>query len=261
MKWFLAVLALAIFLVSCSGEKGADQPPQATDNQVNTPTLSDDASDEFESLFAKQEKAEWMITYNLKYSGSGTGAESQMSQYIKGDRMRTDLAFEGIEMRTIALPDEYINCQKQSTWTCTKVGAVNETGENDAEQIESDYETDPTKYDVTKDGTKQVAGVTAQCFKVQETGSTFYARYCVSKEGAPLYMYATSADGTSEMEATQYSTDVADSAFTPPAEPTDMPTYNTVPADGEYNPGDFDPCSACEYLTGDDRAECMASCS
>ena len=204
---------------------------------------------------------QYKVTYDIVSISDGTQTSVQMTQYIKGtNKMRMDSTYSGIESRTFVLDKVMISCsQQQGAWTCLKLASQEDKSTQATDSIESNM----SDYTVVADGTKQVAGTTANCFKVTGKDVQNY-RYCVSSDGVPLYM---KMEGTSEghaysqeMTATSYSKAVSDADFVPPATPTEMPAlpsgYGSANASGSG-----DACSYCSYLSGSDKDQCLASCS
>jgi hypothetical protein len=264
MKLAILSLVLALLLIACSSPE--TPKTQDTADQANTQTApaeetkaQADASNEFNAYFAKR-NLQWKIAYDLKSNAQGEQTTMQMTQYMKGEqKLRTDVTAQGMESQIYIVNEVYTMCTKSDgSWSCFK----SEPSKDDAvttEKWEESYEEDATKYDIVADGTKVVAGVTAKCFKVVEVGKAdAVVRYCFSSDGAPLYMYFADSESSSEMIATSYSKSVSDSEFIPPAEAKDISAmYGGA---GGTSPAGGDACSYCNYLSGTDKDECLASC-
>lgn len=261
VKAIFGYLALLVLLAACAGNTTTDANGTAQDDVPAGD--GGDAEDEFNAFFSKR-NMEWRIAYDLKSTYDGQTSTSQMTQYVDGeDRFRTDMMFEGTEARSYMVDETFITCTKQGAeWSCFKMTSDGGNETADTREWEEEYEEDATKYEITSDGTKVVAGVTAKCFKITEAGNVATTvRYCFSPDGAPLYIYSSGDGGVSEMIATSYSKSVSDSDFTPPAEARDISAMyggagGTLPADGDGG----DMCAYCDYLSGDDKAECLANC-
>jgi hypothetical protein len=179
---------------------------------------------------------------------------------MKGEKkFRMDFGSKEGEMRSYMVNNVYTTCYNQGEWSCMKIeGNDSDNSAMESREIQKDFEEDPTQWDIGADGTKQIAGVTAQCYKMNEHGATEFVRYCFAKEGVPLYVRMESKEGVTEMEATSYSTSVSDSDFVPPAEAKDLSTmYGGA---GGTSPAGGDACAYCNYLSGTDKDECLASC-
>lgn len=206
----------------------------------------------------------WKATYDL--SGTG-GVSGVMTQYMSsGGNFRMDAVSSGIESRTYVVGKGVTICAKQdASWNCYKFSgeSLNSSTEVSA-TLGTDLEQNPSGYTVTADGSMQVAGTTAACYKVVDKDGT--VRYCVSPEGVPLYVLTNSQSGgvsaTYEMKATSYSTSVLDSDFALPAAPQDMGSIFPAGAAGSGGgSAGADTCSYCSYMSGDQKAQCLASCS
>ena len=188
-----------------------------------------------------------------------------MTQYIKGtNKMRFDSAYGGIESRSYFMGDLFYSCSNsQGTWTCMKLAL----SKDDTTKAMDDISSNKDDYTITADGTMQIAGVTANCYKVSGKNIESY-RACHSAEGVPLYvMMVSTSEGksfTTEMKATSYSTVVSDSDFVLPAVATELPAIGggaSGGASGTVEAGSGDLCSYCSYMTGSDKEECLASCA
>ena len=181
------------------------------------------AGSSFLDLMGMGSKTQWKIEYDIT-SNMATAAKMQMTQYMKGDKSRTDSALGGYASRIYVLGNKYYNCMQQaSEWTCYEISM----GTTQAD-VQAQIKSDPSKYKSVSDGTMQVAGVTANCFKLDNVEGAAM-RYCFAKEGVPLYVSITSTSGgqtgTTVMTATSYTTDVSDSDFALPAAAQQMPSY------------------------------------
>lgn len=284
MKSILAVLLVSgILLFGCAGwqnqqaggQQGGAQPsggaPQAGgagaggnagtsgSSGAGTGSSGQPAENALDSLLGLLKlNSGWKVTYQL--SGTGMQGTSEMSQYVKGlDKLRTDVSAAGTQTRTYLLGTNIYFCTNSGEWSCMKFSIPQNDSSQLAADLEKNLEANPSKYTVLPDGTMQIAGVSATCFKVaSEDGNV---RYCVSNEGVPLYTKTTAESGGKtvefEMKATSYSTSVTDSDFSLPAEPTEF----TLPSglDGGNGSG-FDACSVCDYFSGSEKADCLASC-
>ncbi|MCX6772735.1 MAG: hypothetical protein NTV88_03110 [Candidatus Micrarchaeota archaeon] len=286
MKQFLLIaLVAAMLLLGCAGSSAppANQQPAAQNNQPSAngqqppagsnqqpaaqnnnappapPANSGGSdSDSFLSILGLKSTLQYKVAYDISSGTAGQQAVLQMTQYLKGTtKMRSDSAYQGIESRTYVVDGAYYSCSNaQGAWTCMKLTIPKE----DTTKSIDDVATNKENYQITADGTMQVAGVTANCYKV--IGKNLdYSRSCYSPEGVPLYVKITSTSaqgetGSTEMTATSYSTSVSDSDFALPAVATELPT---APPGAPGAGGDV--CSYCSYMTGQDKTDCLASCA
>jgi hypothetical protein len=263
----LALAVLALMIAGCSSstpqtpvQTSTGQDTQA-DTTTTTTTTNQDAAEEFEELFSTKAATEFKVDYVIKTSAEGQTMTSTMSQYMKGEeKIRADMAFNDMESRTYIMGEDFTTCTRQDNaeWSCYKL-PESEQGDEEVPivEVKEDFEENPDEYTITRDGTMQVAGVTATCYKMTTTGEdASVVTYCFSKEAVPLYVKMESDEYLTEMTATTYSTRVSNSDFNLP-EGAEVQEYGaatgTMPAGGDY-------CDACNYLSGDDRDECLASC-
>jgi len=171
----------------------------------------------FADYMGMRSTSKWKIEYDVSTGGATT---IPMTQYTRGNDIRTDTAVGGQTTRAYLLGTKYYSCMEQAgAWTCFEFGMP-------AGSAQSKIETEPSKYAAVADGTMQVAGTTANCFKLNVEGTAM--RYCFSKEGVPLYL---SSSGTANgqkvdtiMTARSYTLSVSDSDFELPAASQAMPS-------------------------------------
>ncbi len=286
MKEFLFVsLIVAMLLFGCAGNQQVQQPkaqPQPTGGAAaqaqggagtetppappapatggsGTGTQSSGALDDFTRLIGLKSTAQWKAAYSFTTILAGASTSSEMTQYIKGaTKLRTDLSASGQQIRTYVLSGIVYVCSSEggSSWSCMK---VNSPTDDKSTQSKDDVEKNPSKYAIVADGTMQIAGATATCFKTTVEG-TGDMRECISAEGVPLYYRIVGvSEGKAmeyEMKATSYTTSVSDSDFQLPAAPTEL----TVPSGGSSGGAGGNACSYCSYLTGSQKDECLSSC-
>lgn len=290
MKQFLLIaLVAAMLLLGCTGsappqqnnnqpaspsangqQTGSNQQPAAQNNnnppaapaqneqQAQGGSSGGSASDDFLEMLGLRGTIQYKVAYDISSDAGVQQTSSQMTQYIKGTKkMRFDSAYAGTESRSYLLDDLFYSCsQQQGAWSCIKIAL----SKDDNTKAVDDIEANKDDYQITADGSMQIAGVTASCFKVSGKNIESY-RACYSPEGVPLYVKMISASGgksfTTEMKATSYSTSVSDSDFVLPAAATEIPS---VPSGGAGGSGSGDLCSYCSYMTGSDKEDCLESC-
>ena len=151
--------------------------------------------------------------YKAVYDVTAGNATYEMTQYLKGGNSRTDVATGGMQIRMYDVSKKTSTCILAGTkWTCTST--TSQAG-NQTSDLSQQLQSEEAKYTVTADGIETFAGTAAACYKIVSSDGT--NRYCVSPEGVPLYLKSSAGDGDIVMEATSYSTSVADSDFALPA--------------------------------------------
>lgn len=233
MKKIFAVLVLLLFVLAVAGCK--EEGTTTKDTVATKGAASEDSSDvgsaeadaeeesggltdDFKELISKKTALEYTVTYGMTGSSQGSTVNYQMTQYFGGtDRFRMDSANGGTETRTYLMDKKFYTCTKQGgNWICMSMSSQTDSPNKQFDDIANN----PDKYTVTSDGTKNVAGTTAKCYKIVTPQGN--VRQCFSNEGVPLYMETSFQGGSMKMEATSYKASVSASDFTLPAEPTDL---------------------------------------
>ncbi len=203
----------------------------------------------FEDLFNLGKPTGYTVEYDITMSNEGWDTTMTQKHYVKDNKLRmdsiADAEGQGIETRAYSIPKGTYMCSKAGqTWTCFGSDAedIDEGADTGAEDFMTDFEGDMGN--VAYDGTQQIAGVNAVCYKYSVEGEwrvcvhpTMYLSLLV--EGENFQMIAKSVDLSSP----------ADSVFELPAEPMDL--------------GDLtgDPCAICAMMPDEEsKADCLASC-
>lgn len=247
----LVMTAILVFLISCKTQQDTSEKMQAPKMESKTPAQQDKgASSEFMSLLSGKANLEWKIDYDVVSKAQGQTIQTKMTQYFKGEKkIRTDAVTQGIGSRSYLVDDVLTICtNQQGSWNCFKP----DIKKDNVADTEKDIKQNTGKYNIVADGTKTVAGTTAKCYKVVGDANGVNMRYCFASDGIPLYMLAESSEFMTEMTATSYSKSVSDSDFEMPA----GAQIQSMPSPG----GSPDTCSACNYMTGEQKDQCLASC-
>jgi len=257
-------LLLLVALTGCGGPTAASGTQgtantagqEPTSDQANTGATVTDDRKALEKFLESKSTSTYQVTYDIVASMKDVGdSTSTMGLYMDGEtRVRTDISTQGMVARTYMIANVLTTCtQSNSKWTCMKLDTppTDETKEFEQSILEEKDAAD-SDYQIKRDGTKVVAGVTADCFAVTSKDAT--VGYCFSKEGVPLYMKTQFAEGTSEMTATSYTTKIAADTFKLPAEPTTLKLSADSPEGAAVNA-----CASCDMLPADQQAECKAA--
>lgn len=259
------MLVAGMLLFGCP-QQGQQAPPQGPTNQnggnapgpgVDTPPATGNALDSFLGALGAKSTLQWKVSYDVTSTAPGQGGVPQTSTFqmtqfsAPPTKLRMDSAMGAVESRTYFVDNVYSSCTKSGAdWTCYQLQTQPDA--DSSAKFEDDVKSKPEDYTITADGTMQIAGVTATCYKIYDL-QNFETRYCFSAERVPLYVKtAGTANGVStstEMKATSYSTSVSDSDFVLPAAATELNLG-----------GGSDYCSYCSMLTGEDKEACLASC-
>jgi len=172
----------------------------------------------FADIFALHKNSSWKAVYEINVYPNVANSTS-MTVYQMGKNTRTDTAINGINASSYILSGKFYDCvYVRNYWTCVNI-PTNSRAVSDASSL---VESDPFKYDFTSDGSMQVAGVSAKCFR-SENVSNADVRYCFSKEGVILYQRAGMPNMPGnvtfgvEMKASSYAANVDASVFKLPA--------------------------------------------
>jgi hypothetical protein len=266
MRILALMVVLGLLVMACTGGTGTttDNGVPTDENKVADKVAKDSgssASAEFLKLLGAKANLEWKVAYTIANTDSeGETATMQLTQYMKTEKkIRMDMMAAGTESQTFMVNGVATVCSKISgSWNCFKMDTDQQEEQTPAsERYETQIEENPSDYGIVADGTKQVAGVTATCFKITQNADNVEARYCF-KDSVPLYIYTKSPDFTSEMTATSYSKSVSDSDFVPPAEAKDINAL--VGGLGGGAGSTADPCSYCDMVPSDAKADCLANC-
>lgn len=253
---FLIICLLVVFLLGCKTQQGQSQQTseqQQTSANDKPRSQGSSVSSELTQFLSNKANLQWKIAYDVATEAQGQSISMKMTQYYKGaKKIRTDMRTQGVESRTYIVNDELTVCsQTQDSWNCFKT----QLQEDKIGDTEKDFQSNLGNYNAVADGSKTVAGTSAKCFKVTDKSNKISMRECFSGDGIPLYIYMAGQGFTTEMTAASFSKTVSDSDFEVPAG-AQTSTMPSVPEDA----GSDDPCAACNYLTGDQKDQCLASC-
>ncbi|MBN2251156.1 MAG: hypothetical protein JW724_03665 [Candidatus Altiarchaeota archaeon] len=240
VKNFIPAICLAAMILSA----GCTSPPEGAKEETGVSRLDDEGKtvttqetgsggllDDIKGLFQSR-PGQYMVDYATTFTMEGRGESGRMAFYYGGgDRVRTDTVMDDRESRFYMNRGDFVMCGKEAgEWTCIKLGeqGAGEDVNKDMEEVMDDFDTSP----VTRLPERVIAGTNCKCFGMTINADIAQAKgsglsewdhiYCLSPEGIPLYMEVNSAEMSSIMKATKYSTRVSDSDFIPPAEPTDI---------------------------------------
>ncbi len=219
----LIVLAFSLlFLVACEEGKTTDGSGTTETKETTTKTETSEGTS-FTDILGKR-TTEYKAKYNIKTTAEGKTTSYTMMWAIKGkDKVKWSMEIPEQQASTVFYKigtDLYMCSTTEGKEMCFKT-------QQDTPNFDSNLESykDNSKYTTSTKAPRIIAGATALCFEVKGLGGdaqTYEVESCVSKEGVPLYMYSKGANFESTMEATEYSSSVADSEFTVPAGAQDL---------------------------------------
>jgi len=242
-----ALALLLAFIVACGGAPAStsSSAPAASAAQTAAAATSAaaaatssansgaaDASAQLAATLGLAKNATYKITYKISATGSGADAfNGEQTWWVKPPRTRFDFVLsQGGQKLTIqyfSLPEGTFSCVNVGIVQCTTVAGT--TGspidQNPAVSAQQSLIGNPTNFSASASGSKTLAGQTASCYDVKSkaSGTGFDSgTFCYSKDGVPLLSTFTITQPQSlslTMEATNFSTTVADGDFTLPAKP------------------------------------------
>ena len=181
--------------------------------------------------------AQYKVTYDFTLTPSPGGGTQQLTQYFKAPNFRQDITANGQTFITIINAQGTFSCGAFGPQGngCINFGALAgglrpsgapTTGGTGAGSGPQGAPTDLTGFNLAFTSTKTVAGQTARCYSfsgAQTSGVEITA--CYSSQAIPLYMSTKSAQFSSEMTATSFSTNVTDADFALPYPVTQIPGF------------------------------------
>ena len=240
-----AALALLVsFVVACGGaapattgasSAAATTAPTAAASATTSAKPSaaassaQDVSAQLAALLGASKNASYKVTYKITASGSGADAfNGEQTWFFKPPRARFDFTTtQGGQKLTLSyftLPEGTFYCFNVGQVQCLTVAGVGSPlDQNAAAVAQQSLIANPSGFGATPSAGKTIAGQQASCFDVSNkagAGGFDTGTFCYSKEGVPLLStFSTAQYASWTVEATNYSTTVADSDFTLPAKP------------------------------------------
>lgn len=189
------------FLAAC--DKG-DQTSGLTFGNMS-PGNESSSVDEFIDLVSQSPN--WKIDYVIKLDAADQETTTNVTHYLKDNKIRVDIHDQGMTRQYI-LEDVTAICQNtQGRWQCQ----TQEAPDYDFNATARMLKENPQDYSITSEGERTVAGEETSCFRVVNNQSV--SHYCLTEDGAPLYVKSEADDFSTELVATSYSTDVSDEDF------------------------------------------------
>jgi outer membrane lipoprotein-sorting protein len=226
MRLSIVLSGAAIALAACGGAASpAAQAPTPTAGSVATSTQSTPTSGAAGPNIADVLNAGKTTTYKATYTwtiaAGGQNTTSTQTWYYKSPNSRFDYSVgPGASFSIYSLADgTYVCTTAAGSGFCQKASGQAAFGQNPAADFALQLQGDPSKFNATFTGSQSIAGQQAQCYKVQSVAAGAFSDVstCYSSSGVPLKTTISASGSTVTMEATQFSTTVADSDFTLPA--------------------------------------------
>ena len=163
----------------------------------------------------------YKVTYKWTVTAGGQTQTSEQTWYYKAPKARFDFsAGPGAVFSVYTLPDGTYMCTGAGGQTfCQKGPAGSGLDANPAASFGLQLTDHPEQFNSSFQGTKSIAGQTAQCYGVKSLAGAAFGDVttCYSSAGVPLLTQIKSPNGDFSMEATNFSTTVTDADFVLPA--------------------------------------------
>ena len=222
--------ASAVLLAACGGS-AAPAAPAATTQAGATATQSSSttapaaaattAGPNIADVLKAGKATTYKATYTWTVTAGGQTSTSEQTWYYKAPNSRFDFsAGPGAVFSVYSLSTgTYVCTSAGGQGFCQKSADQAALGQNPAADFALQLQGDPAKFNAAFSGTQSIAGQQAQCYSVKSLAGGAYGDVstCYSAAGVPLKTTINSQGSTLVMEATAYSTTVADADFTLPA--------------------------------------------
>ena len=228
---FSAIVACGGATPATSGATAAASAATTTSSAATTASAAASAAasgQKLSDLLAASKAATYKITYKITASGAGAeGFSGEQTWYFKPPRARFDFSMsqggQALTIQYFTLPEGSFYCFNVGQVRCMSVqGVGSPLDQNPAAQAQRALIDNPAQFGATFTSTKTIAGQNGQCYDVKSNATTAgftSGTFCYTKDGVPLLSQFAAAGSTFSVEATSYSTNVADSDFTLPAKP------------------------------------------
>lgn len=212
----MRLLGVALLLAACGGTGATATPSSPT---ASAPTLAAESPTRAPGpIFAEIVRAGASSSYKIKYVYRVTQNEQtqtvELTTYVRPPDMRWDFASPlGGASSFFYLKDGIFICSSgaQPTPSCVKIASAAEMQQTASAQIQQLARDHPERFTSTVVAARVIAGVSAQCFEVNDVSAEYgQGTLCYSEQGLPLYSHFSSASGEFTMEASDVSTTVTD---------------------------------------------------
>jgi hypothetical protein len=181
----------------------------------------------FASILGAAKTANYKVSYKWTTTADGKTETAEQTWYQLGAKSRFDFSTKDGSISFYDLTDGSFMCTRDKETMC--LGMPKEAGlaANPGAAFQLEVEDRPDRFDPTFEGTRQIAGQSAQCFAlgtIAAAAAGVQSRICYSSSGIPLLIQQKITGLDFTFEATSFSTNVSDADFVLPAKPI---TYGT----------------------------------
>ena len=216
-----------------AGGAGGDGSPASASTPTSAPaggattapTSAAAGGPALRDIATRSNAAPFKVSYKFSTNAGGQAVDVTQTWYQSGSRFRMDLttpqAGGGGTFSFFSLPEGSFSCGTfgGAGAQCTSFPAAQAGAQSPGFQLDTDLRANADRYGAAFTGTRQVAGVTGQCFGFNTAAAGFQrGTACYSSNGIPLYMQFDVAGGSFTMEATSVGTPT-DADFRLPATP------------------------------------------
>ena len=189
---------------------------------------SGDADPKFADILRSGKAASYKVTYKFTSTGSGQSGTSEQTWYFKPPKTRLDMigddGYGGTTKISMFFLDtgSFLCTEAGGDKSCLQVSADAAAGQNVGFEIQDSLASG--SFDGTFRERRTIAGQQALCYVVRGAAALFTeGTFCYTQSGIPLLSTWATGGASFTMEATAFSTSVADSDFTLPATPQKLP--------------------------------------
>ncbi len=233
MKQLAILLIVCMLLLSGCTQQANQQTAQQTGQPQNTaqPTTTPEQPattteqtqpaqsplEQLGNLLTRSATLEYKVNYEI-----ASEETSQMTMYLKGmgenQKLRVQSTVNENEINAYMLGKSMYVCTKsEGMHSCFKMMKTKDNDPSSAVNLgftKEDLSLPSMK--ITPDGTYEVSGMIAPCFKIQKDEEPIQ-RVCMTMDGAMVYYESTIDDKTTVVRALSYTKTVPDSDFELPA--------------------------------------------
>lgn len=229
----LAALVAGVIVAALACAPAAPPPaPPAAAPQAPQPAPAPAQAPSFLDIVGAGKQATYKVVYKISGTGGGAAMSGEQTIYSKPPKTRVDMNLGAAASTGSAsiynLEDGTYMCTAQAAMkNCFKMARDQAMQQSQGAQSQDEVQSNPGQYETTYQGPRQIAGQQAQCYGVKPKpgGSADFTEgtFCYASQGVPLLTQVKSQGTDMTMEATSYSSTVADADFQLPAQPMEMP--------------------------------------
>jgi hypothetical protein len=226
----LGICVMAILLAACGGAAAPAAGTAATTAVATTAAAQGATSapaaqatssgPNIADILKAGKLSSYKVTYKWTVTAGGQTQTSEQTWYYKAPKARFDFsAGPGAVFSVYTLPDGTYMCTGAGgQMVCQKGPAGSGLDANPAASFGLQLQDHPEQFNSSFQGTRSIAGQTAQCYGVKSLAGTAFGDVtsCYSSSGVPLLTQIKSQGTDLTMEASSFSTTGSDADFVLP---------------------------------------------